>query len=210
MEYLDGVNLQVELRRRAASDPYTPAEVIALLQPLAQALDYAHNLGIIHRDLKPANIILTPNGPVITDFGLAKLLMEEAATVSVVMGTPSYMAPEQIQAEPVDARSDVYALGIILYELLCGRVPFTGPTPFAIAQAHIAEPIPSLADLDPRWAHAPLLNDVARRAIAKRKADRWTSAGAMVAALERAFDMPLDIPSRPTVSVRPAKSDVTR
>jgi predicted Ser/Thr protein kinase len=203
MEYLDGPNLQAELRRRrAANEPYTSAEVLALLQPLARALDYAHGLGIIHRDLKPENIILTQNGPVITDFGLAKLLMEEAATVSVVMGTPSYMAPEQIQAEPVDARSDVYALGIILYELLTGRVPFSGPTPFAIAQAHITEPVPSLSDLDGRWAQAPLVADVARRAIAKRKADRWPSAGAMVAALARALETSADATVRPTVPAR--------
>lgn len=204
MEYLDGINLQAALRhRRTSGELYTPAEVLDLLQPLARALDYAHAMGVIHRDLKPENIILTANGPVITDFGLAKLLQEEAATVSVVMGTPSYMAPEQIQAEPVDQRSDVYALGIILYELLTGRVPFTGPTPFAIAQAHIADPVPSLADLDPRFAQASTLNDVARRAIAKRKADRWPSAGSMVAALARALDSPVEIASRNVVSPRP-------
>ncbi len=211
MEYLDGVNLQQELRRRhASSDPYSPVEVQALLQPLAHALDYAHGLGIIHRDLKPENIILTANGPVITDFGLAKLLMEEAATVSVVMGTPSYMAPEQIQAEPVDARTDVYALGIILYELLTGRVPYTGSTPFAIAQAHINEPIPSLADLDPRWSQATMLNDVARRAIAKRKVDRWPSAGALLAALMRALDTPIEPATPASMGTRPTPVNKTR
>ncbi len=211
MEYLDGVNLQQELRRRhASSDPYSPVEVQALLQPLAHALDYAHGLGIIHRDLKPENIILTANGPVITDFGLAKLLMEEAATVSVVMGTPSYMAPEQIQAEPVDARTDVYALGILLYELLTGRVPYTGSTPFAIAQAHINEPIPSLADLDPRWSQATMLNDVVRRAIAKRKVDRWPSAGALLAALMRVLDTPIEPATPASMGTRPTPVNKTR
>src|SRR3712207_6274945 len=86
---------------------YAPADALQLLKPIASALDYAHAQGIIHRDLKPENIILTPDGPVITDFGLAKLVQEEVATVSVVMGTPSYMAPEQIHAQPVDRRTDV-------------------------------------------------------------------------------------------------------
>ena len=189
MEYLQGHTLQAELKRRRQSRaPYSPAQALELLRPLASALDYAHTRDVIHRDLKPDNIILTAGGPVITDFGLAKLLQEEAATVSVVMGTPSYMSPEQIQAQPVDQRTDVYALGILLYELLTSKVPFTGPSPVAVAQAHLSQVPPSLAGLNAGSSSMPLLDEVARRAIAKRKGDRWPSAGAMIGALERAVE----------------------
>ena len=139
MEYLQGTTLHAAIRqRRRQGVVFSPVETLELLRPLANALDYAHTRDVVHRDLKPENIILTGDGPVTTDFGLAKLVQEEAATVSVVMGTPSYMAPEQIRAEPVDRRADVYALGIMLYELLAGQVPFTGTTPVAVAQAHLS------------------------------------------------------------------------
>ncbi|MCA1599740.1 MAG: serine/threonine protein kinase, partial [Chloroflexi bacterium] len=189
MEYLQGQTLHTVLRQRVhAGALYTPAEALALLTPIASALDYAHTSGVIHGDLKPENIILTANGPVITDFGLAKLVQEEAASASVVMGTPSYMSPEQIQAETIDRRSDVYALGILLYELLTGKVPFTGPTSSAVAQAHLSQPPPALATRQPRLAATPLLDEIVRRAVAKRKADRWPSAGAMVSALAHAVE----------------------
>ncbi len=205
MEYLQGQTLHAVLcQRRQAGNLFSPAEALDLLRPIASALDYAHTRDVIHRDLKPENIIVTANGPVITDFGLAKLVQEEAATVSVVMGTPSYMAPEQIQAEPVDRRTDVYALGILLYALLTGRVPFTGPSPFAVAQAHLSQPPPALANLQPRLASSPLLDEVARRAIAKRKSDRWPSAGAMIAALAHAVQAPPAPAGRSTAPVRRA------
>lgn len=203
MEYLEGQTLYALIRqRRNKGEVFAPDELLALLQPLANALDYAHYQGIVHRDLKPENIILTSHGPVITDFGLAKLVQEEAATVSVVMGTPSYMAPEQIRAEPVDGRTDIYALGILIYELLTGQAPFTGPTPFAVAQAHLNQPVPTLADLQPRLLAFPLLNEVARRAIAKRKVDRWPSAGALMDALTRAVGEPPGVPARTLIRNR--------
>lgn len=210
MEYLEGPTLHKVLRervRRAA--PYTPAEAVQLLTPVAAALDYAHGQGIIHRDLKPENIILTANGPVLTDFGLAKLVQDEAATVSMVMGTPSYMAPEQIQAQPVDRRTDVYALGILLFELLTGQTPFSGPTPFAVAQAHLSQSPPSLASRQPSLASAPGLDGVVRKALAKSKAERWPTAGAMLAALASvAGTAPEDVPrsgsgSRPQAGAQP-------
>lgn len=203
MEYLDGITLHAALvERRQQGRVFSPSEALNLLRPLANALDYAHSRSIVHRDLKPENIILTSHGPVITDFGLAKLLQEEAATVSIVMGTPAYMAPEQIEAQPVDARTDVYALGIMLYELLSGRVPYEGTSPVAVAQAHLSQPIPSLASLVPDHDLAFEIDAVAQRAIAKSKEDRWPSAGAMVAALQDAVAAGAVQPSdRPTVSL---------
>lgn len=202
MEYLDGITLHAALvERRQQGRVFAPSEALELLRPLADALDYAHSRSIIHRDLKPENIILTSHGPVITDFGLAKLMQEEAATVSIVMGTPAYMAPEQIEAQPVDARTDVYAVGIMLYELLSGHVPYEGTSPVAVAQAHLSQPIPSLASLVPDHDLAFEIDAVAQRAIAKRKEDRWPSAGAMVAALEDAIAAGIVQPSdRPTES----------
>ncbi|HSH83412.1 MAG TPA: serine/threonine-protein kinase, partial [Herpetosiphonaceae bacterium] len=189
MEYLEGTTLHALIRqRRQAGDSFTPAEALDLLRPLAAALDYAHGEGIVHRDLKPENIILTTSGPVITDFGLAKMVADDAVTVSVIMGTPSYMAPEQIRGEMVDRRTDVYALGILLYELLTGQIPFTGPSPYAVVQAHLHLPPPALSNLNPRLASMPMLETVAQRAIAKGKPERWPTAGALVAALERAVD----------------------
>ncbi len=191
MEYLEGPTLLVAIQqRRQDGRLFIPVEALELLKPLASALDYAHDHNVIHRDLKPENTILTAHGPVITDFGLAKLLQQEAATVSLVMGTPAYMAPEQIEARPVDRRTDVYALGILLYEMLTGRVPFGGPTPSAVTHAHLHEPAPPLAQLNPRLAALPRLEEVVQRAIAKRQEDRWPSAGALVAALAQAIDAP--------------------
>ena len=190
MEYLQGTTLHAVIRqRRQAGESFSPAEALDLLRPLAAALDYAHGQNIVHRDLKPENIMLTAGGPVITDFGLAKMIQDEAPTVSVIMGTPSYMAPEQIRGESVDRRTDVYALGILLYELLTGQVPFTGTSPYAVAQAHLHLPPPALSNLTTRLASMPQLESVAQRALAKGKTERWPSAGALVGAFERAVDL---------------------
>jgi serine/threonine-protein kinase len=198
MEYLEGPTLHTVIRQRwQAGQGFTPAEALDLLRPLADALDYAHDRQVIHRDLKPENVILTTQGPVITDFGLAKLLQGEAATISLVMGTPAYMAPEQIEGRQVDHRTDIYALGILLYELLTGQVPFSGATPSTVAQAHLQQLAPPLADLNPRLRTWPGLEEVARRALAKEAADRWASAGAMVAALAQALT-PAPVATRTT------------
>ena len=125
MEYLEGITLHAAIvQRRQQGLVFSPTEALELLKPIANALDYAHSRNVVHRDLKPENIILTAHGPVLTDFGLAKLLQEESAAVSIVMGTPAYMAPEQIESQPIDARTDVYAMGVMLYDLLNGHVPY--------------------------------------------------------------------------------------
>jgi len=165
---------------------FTPAEARTLIKPLAAALDYAHDQGIVHGDLKPENIMLTALGPVITDFGLARLWHEQRPAARAVLGTPAYMSPEQIEGRVLDRRADVYALGVLLYELLTGRAPFTGADAQAVVAAHLQLPPPILATLNPGLKDMPRLDSVVRRAVAKRVDERWSTAGAVALALTRA------------------------
>ena len=160
MEYLKGPSLASFLRDLHASGAsLSLAQVAQLLKSLAAGIDYAHSKGIVHRDIKPANIILNnksgmysadqPLPPdtecVITDFGLVRISGSTTQTASgVVSGTPAYMSPEQAQGNPADSRSDTYSLGIVLYELLAGRVPFDGDSTLGVILKHISEPPPSI------------------------------------------------------------------
>src|SRR5262249_48089170 len=143
LEYAGGGSLQQKL----GGNPQPPREAARLIEPLARALNYAHQRGIVHRDLKPANVVLTEDGiPKVTDFGLAKLLERGAGLTQTgdIMGTPSYMAPEQAQGTPSDVTpaTDIYALGAILYEMLTGRPPFKGATPLStLSQVAGQEPL---------------------------------------------------------------------
>ena len=144
LEYAAGGNLEQKL----AGTPQPPRESARLVEDLARALHYAHQRGIVHRDLKPANVVLTEDCvPKVTDFGLAKLLEREGGLTQTgdIMGTPSYMAPEQARGTPSDVTpsSDIYALGTILYEMLTGRPPFKGATPLStLNQVAEYEPLP--------------------------------------------------------------------
>ena len=148
------------------------------------ALAHAHALGIVHRDLKPANIMITPDGEVkLMDFGLARALDSDRITqVGFMMGTPAYMAPEQVLGEDIDARADLYAMGVVLYRMVTGTLPFSGDTPFAIAQAQIHTP-PTPVRLQrpevPAWMSA-----VIDRALAKAPAARFQTADAFAAAID--------------------------
>ena len=127
-------------------------EVLGYVRPLAQALDYAHGEGVVHRDLKPANVLLTENGrPILADFGLA--LMQQSATrftqANQVLGTPEYMSPEQVMGGDADHRSDLYAFGILLYQMILGQVPFRADTPAAILMAHVQRPLPPPTSINP-------------------------------------------------------------
>jgi beta-lactam-binding protein with PASTA domain len=141
MEYVHGRSLREILNARGA---LAPAQAAAILDQTLAALDHAHAKGIVHRDLKPENILITSEGVVkLTDLGLARALADAKSTrAGAVTGTVQYLAPEQIRGEPADPRSDLYALGIVGYELLTDRVPFTGETPMAIAYKHLSDRVP--------------------------------------------------------------------
>jgi hypothetical protein len=163
------------------------ARSIAILRGIANGLAFAHGQGVIHRDLKPQNVLLDQEGQVyLADFGIARII--EGSTVltrtGTLTGTPQYMAPEQALEEPVDLRADVYALGILAYEMLTGRVPFTADTPMAVMMKHLNTPIP----LEPLKEAGEPLAWAVRKALAKAPADRWATVPAFVEALEGGMD----------------------
>jgi serine/threonine protein kinase len=150
MQYLAGGSLRGLTSATQGALDWRKA--VRLIIPIAQALDYAHHQGIVHRDVKPANILLTTQGePMLSDFGIAKILHigESTLTASGVgIGTPEYMAPEQAMGDAV-AQSDIYALGIVLFELVTGQKPFVADTPMAVMLKHINEPLPDPRTLNP-------------------------------------------------------------
>jgi len=161
---------------------------LEIVSRLLNALEYAHNQHVIHRDLKPTNVLMSQDDwPLLADFGLAKIAESTAnlTAVGTAVGTPEYMSPEQIQGEEVDHRADLYAMGIILYKMLTGRVPFQGQTPLAVMVQHIKEAVPP-----PRSVNAslsPIWDDVIRRALAKNPRDRYPSAKAMDESIQSAW-----------------------
>ena len=164
------------------------ARMLSIVEQVASALDYAHKKGILHRDLKPSNILLDDGGGAfITDFGIARILGEGSGTITTqgVVGTPSYMSPEQARAEPLDGRSDVYSLGVMLFELATGRRPFESDTPYSIAVMHVTMPPPSPRQIEPTIGAA--LEKVIMRALLKSRDDRYGSAGELAEALRRSL-----------------------
>ena len=147
MPYLGGGSLRDVLNKRGA---LSLEEATTYIEQAAAALDYAHTQGVIHRDLKPANFLLASDGRlVLADFGIARIMEESASSsdltgTGTVLGTPEYMAPEMARGEPIDYRVDIYELGIVLFQMLSGHVPFTGNTPISVAAKHIQEPMPLL------------------------------------------------------------------
>ena len=190
MEYIEGETLREYLARRGR---LPIAEAVALVDQLADAMGYAHRQGVTHRDLKPENVLVTPDGrPVVTDFGIALMSGARRLTwrwLTSQMGTPDYMAPEQVQGERGDARTDVYALGVILFELLAGRVPWDGDNPLSIMNQAVTRPAPSLRDLDP--SIPPPLDAIVRKCIRKDPAERYPDAATLAADLESWKDLDL-------------------
>jgi serine/threonine-protein kinase len=169
MRYLAGGSLAQRLRRGIPPIKALPRAI----SQIAEALDHAHRQGIIHRDLKPGNILLDENGNAyLTDFGIAKVL-DSNLTGSAIIGTPAYMSPEQANGLALDGRSDIYSLGVVLYELLTGREPFDAPTPIALLLKHIQEPLPSVRAIRPELPAA--LDTVIAHATAKTPDARYAN-----------------------------------
>jgi len=188
MQYVKGGSLHAQLVRLAERQRRLETrDVLNLGRQIADALDTAHHAGIIHRDLKPGNILLQPDGaPVLTDLGIAAMQGHETQLTQMdkVLGTPQYMSPEQALGRKVDGRSDVYSLGIILYQMLAGYVPFDGDSPLAILHQHVYEPPQPLSEIRPDLAK--ITYHVIDKALKKNPAERFRTAAEMAAALEQA------------------------
>jgi serine/threonine protein kinase len=193
MSYVSGGTLKDHMGR-----PFQYSESARLLIPVARALDYAHQMGIIHRDVKPANILLSASGePMLSDFGIAHILESVESTrltnTGVAIGTPEYMAPEQAKGEDVDHRADIYALGIIYYELVTGKKPFQGDTPMSVLIKHVTDLPPSPRLFVPSLPDAVLA--VLSKALAKTPQERYQSMGEFGTALEKLASQDLSFPT---------------
>lgn len=203
IEAIDGPSLSDYLKRLHAGGGRLPLNTVSrLITAIASALDYAHARDIIHRDVKPANVMLRsehgrpipppPDSlpddaiPVLSDFGVARMINSAALTASgAITGTPMYMSPEQARGDKVDRRSDIYSLGIMLYEMLTGQAPFSGDTPATLIVKHLTEPPPP-----PRWLRGelpPAVEGVVLKSLAKEPDERYGTAGEMAADLARAL-----------------------
>ena len=184
MEYVEGDTLKAQLGKALPL-----AETQRIVCDVASALEYAHSRGVIHRDIKPANILITTeNQVVLADFGIALLAQNSSSLTRGLLGTPQYMAPEQALGEPIDARSDMYALGIVLFEMLAGQPPFRGDSPLATLALQVNAPLPKLRSLNPAVPEA--VEVMIERALAKDPAQRYPTAAdfraALIAASEEA------------------------
>jgi eukaryotic-like serine/threonine-protein kinase len=186
MEMLEGRNLNQTVRKEG---PLTADRAIPILIQCCGALQEAHDLGIVHRDLKPENIFLSKQGgisdyPKVLDFGLAKVTERQMQPGSVILtqegmvfGTPEFMSPEQAQGKTLDARSDIYSLAVILYEVLTGKLPFTARTPMEYIQKHVTDPIIPLSERVPDRKFPKGLDDVLAKALQKQPDNRFQTAG---------------------------------
>jgi beta-lactam-binding protein with PASTA domain/predicted Ser/Thr protein kinase len=187
MEYVEGRTLREVLKVEGRLMPRRAMEIVA---DVCAALDFSHRNGIVHRDVKPGNAMITRTGAVkVMDFGIARAVADNAATVTqtaAVIGTAQYLSPEQARGENVDARSDVYSTGVLLFELITGSPPFTGDSPVAVAYQHVRENPPPPSTLNPDVP--PELDAIVLKAMAKNPANRYQSAGEMRADLIRAIN----------------------
>jgi serine/threonine-protein kinase len=185
MEYVEGETLRDVLRREGR---LSPERAMSLTADICAALDFSHRNGIVHRDVKPGNVMITPQGTVkVMDFGIARAVSDSAATMTstaAVIGTAQYLSPEQARGEGVDARSDVYSAGCLLYELVTGTPPFTGDSPVAVAYQHVREDPRTPSSINP--AIPPELDAILLKAMSKNPANRYQSAADMRADLLRA------------------------
>jgi tRNA A-37 threonylcarbamoyl transferase component Bud32 len=179
MRYMTGGSLSDRMK----NVPMSIQEAARILTHIAPALDDAHNKGIVHRDLKPGNILFDQfNEPYISDFGIAKLTEAQTnVTGSAIVGTPAYMSPEQAQGEPIDGRSDIYGLGVILFELLTGQQPYHGDTPMSVVVKQITDPVPHILDVKPDLP--PDIEIIIEKAMAKDRNERFQNVKSLADAL---------------------------
>ncbi len=190
MPYLTGGSLHNLLARYGS---LSLQQTMVYIEQAAAALDYAHNHGVIHRDLKPGNFLLHADGRlVLADFGIAHIIREGGRTnystltsPDLVLGTPDYMSPEMVRGEKIDHRSDLYELGIVLYQMLSGDVPFRDDNPYAVLIKRLQEPVPLLHPMNP--SIPPAVDEVIQKATALNRDDRFTSAGELARALQAAI-----------------------
>jgi serine/threonine-protein kinase len=188
MEYLRGPSLKDLVRR----GPLEPGYAVELVVQVLRAARFAHRHGVVHRDLKPHNVMLDGEGRVkVTDFGIARAGASDMTETGSIMGTAQYLSPEQAQGHAVTASSDLYSIGVMLFELLTGRVPFDGDSPVTIALRHVSEPPPAPSQLNP--AVPPALDAVVLRALAKDPRHRFADADEFIAALTAATAAPHDV-----------------
>jgi eukaryotic-like serine/threonine-protein kinase len=210
MELLEGTTLEPLVEAGALPQ----ATAIAIATQILQALAYAHERQVVHRDLKPDNVFLarTPSGALhvkLLDYGLAKFLEPGADPMAgnaltkrgTLLGTPLYMAPEQALGRPIDARTDVYAVGCVLFEMLTGQPPFMAETLTELLRAHLVQPVPRIAELRPELIGVEALQALLDRALAKQAEDRFTDAGDMLRAL-LAASLPDQLPADEAMTAR--------
>ncbi len=189
MEFIEGRTLKDIIRERG---PAPPEAAIDIVTQILRAVRFAHKRGVVHRDIKPHNVLIDPDGRIkVTDFGIARAGASDMTETGSIMGTAQYLSPEQAQGHPVDARSDLYSIGIVLYELLTGRVPFDAESAVTVALKQVSEgPIPpsQLNDSVP-----PALEGVVLRAMEKDPARRFADADEFIGALEAAREAPLEV-----------------
>jgi len=192
MEYVPGGKTLRELLVR--DGPLAPATAAGLARQIVLALGAAHDSGLVHRDIKPANVLMTPAGNAkLADFGLVRRVEDLALGCAPLAGTPSFMAPELFQGTPASPRSDMYALGVLLYYTITGRLPFAAETVGELIQLHRVQPVPDIRQLVSAVPDAVV--EVLERCLAKSPADRFESAAALAAALERSIHRPRDTES---------------
>ncbi len=206
MKYLPGGTL-----KQLAGNPMDWHEALSFILPIAEALDYAHKNGIIHRDVKPGNILITSSGtPMLSDFGIAKVIEAQEETLDhltvtgVGIGTPEYMAPEQAVGRKVDGRADIYALGVVLYELITGRKPYTADTPLAVILKQANDPLPRPG----QFVTIPEgLEHLLFKALAKKPEDRFEDMQVFILQMQKISGIELKIKSFPVVEENVEKSN---
>lgn len=185
MKFIEGLTLKGRLK----DGPLSRDEILAIVEAVGSALSYAHRHGVLHRDVKPSNVLLSPDGPIyLADFGLARIAESGESTLSndMMMGTPQYISPEQAKGEgTLDEGTDIYSLGVVIYEMVVGHVPFSSDTPFSIVHDHIFTPLPTPSSQNPEVSEA--VERVLLKALAKDRQDRYPNVDALVSGFTAAY-----------------------